>query len=496
MKQVLTKLVLLLGVLILLNGCSTCTLGPIPIANPPPSKVLPTKAWGKTQILQTVQSSSKRDTSQLAITPSGDTMAIWVADNPQSVLKKRLYAIRYNSSKNSWGNATELENHSADNIAATVEIDTQGNAIVVWTESQGSGTTIYANRYDAAQNLWMGVQQIGGNPLFPRAPAISITPNGNAVIAWTEQCRADTCQANLYYVKAAQYRVAENRWTAATLLNRFVIGKFVDFPAVAVDANGNAIVTWQQLDNRGLYVINAACYDVSKDQWGSSSVINQTNYGEGRYPWVAMDLYGNAWAIWAQGFADFTGIGGAQLERANNAWAAAARVDKIVPRETFTFAPELRFAPNGDAILFAFEYTARSVVQGTADAQLYSHHYDQWYGATRLDQTHLPPEDDPANGTVLAGSVQAAMDAYGNALAIWSQQTDAKNLPGGVYTRHFDGQKNLWEDSQKIDTLADLPFNYTPFPHIGIDLNGNATAVWMEYDGTEAPMRLVFNRYQ
>jgi hypothetical protein len=112
-----------------------------------------------------------------------------------------------------------------------------------------------------------------------------------------------------------------------------------------------------------------------------------------------------------------------------------------------------------------------------------------------LDQTvYTDPRYDPAQGMAQFG-VDAAMDPYGNALAIWSQLTDGNNTPGGVYARRF--RKGIgWEPPQKVDAVA-YALGVTPMdqPHVEFDAQGNAVAVWMESD-RGAIVRVMAARYQ
>lgn len=74
-------------------------------------------------------------------------------------------------------------------------------------------------------------------------------------------------------------------------------------------------------------------------------------------------------------------------------------------------------------------------------------------------------------------AVEMAVDASGNVTAVWTQD-DSMNVY--VYAnRYTDGVG--WGTATKIQ--SDL-MQSTAFPHVAMDASGNALAVWSEYDGT------------
>jgi hypothetical protein len=88
-------------------------------------------------------------------------------------------------------------------------------------------------------------------------------------------------------------------------------------------------------------------------------------------------------------------------------------------------------------------------------------------------------------GTGDANSPQIAIDANGNAIAVWHQSDGTRdNIWANRYTAGAG-----WGTASLIETGDGT----TTYPQIAIDANGNAIAVWRQYDGTRYNIHA--NRY-
>jgi len=81
---------------------------------------------------------------------------------------------------------------------------------------------------------------------------------------------------------------------------------------------------------------------------------------------------------------------------------------------------------------------------------------------------------------------QVALDGSGNAIAIWQQLTGTR---WDIWaSRHSPGSG--WDAAQPVETDN---AGYAELPQIAFDPNGNAIAVWNQYDGTQS--NIISNRY-
>ncbi len=96
-----------------------------------------------------------------------------------------------------------------------------------------------------------------------------------------------------------------------------------------------------------------------------------------------------------------------------------------------------------------------------------------------LDGTWQSPlllESDDAGDAV---TPQVAIDGSGNAIAVWSQFDGTRS---NIYVNHFDAASGLWQGRMLIKTnKADDAYS----PQIAVNTDGNAIAVWQQYNGNE-----------
>ena len=239
------------------------------------------------------------------------------------------------------------------------------------------------------------------------------------------------------------------------------------YPQIALDAHGNAIAVWIQLDGAGQNVW-ANRYDAGTG-WGTAELIETDNAGNAFYPQIALDLNGNAIAVWFQSdgtryniwanrYVAGTGWGTAELIESDNAGNA--------------FYPQIALDPNGNAISVWFQSDgtrtniwANRYVAGTG------------WGTAELIETDNVGE---------AATPQIAFDQSGNAIAVWYQSDGTRT---NIWANRYDastgwGTAGLIETDNAGDAL---------YPQITFDQSGNAIAVWNQSDGTR--YNIWANRY-
>ena len=190
-----------------------------------------------------------------------------------------------------WGIATLVEtDNTGDAMDPNVAFDANDNAIVVWEQYDGTRYNIWANRYDAVTG-WGTATLIEtddtGNAVLPH---VAVDANGNAIAVWPQ---SDGTRENIW---ANRYD-AVTGWGTATLIETDNAGDAWG-PNVAFDANGNAIVVWEQYDGTR-YNIWANRYDAVTG-WGTATLIETDDTGNAVLPHVAVDANGNAIAVWPQ----------------------------------------------------------------------------------------------------------------------------------------------------------------------------------------------------
>src|SRR5256886_10826615 len=102
----------------------------------------------------------------------------------------------------------------------------------------------------------------------------------------------------------------------------------------------------------------------------------------------------------------------------------------------------------------------------------------QWGTATLIETNSFKP---PANLCKLA------VNQNGDAMAVW-QQGDSSGVLS-IWANRYNAASGRWRTATLIESNAGKAF----LPHVGMDDNGNAIAVWVQNDGTYDSMWA--NRY-
>jgi hypothetical protein len=269
------------------------------------------------------------DVPQVAVDAAGIVTATWSRFEAN---KNEPYKFTAQSatrlSDGTWTTPVDLSAPGRPARTTDVAVDPAGTATAIWV----SGTVIQAATRPAG-GTWaapVDLSTIAG----PRAnPRIVVDPAGNATAAWGSFDGAS------YGVQTASLPLG-GTWTAATNLST-AGGDTFDTPHLAVDRAGNATAVWQRHDGSG-WVVTSATRPA-----GGSWTTGDDLSASGRDAWdpqVAMDLAGNATAVWSS--AETRGrVVQASRRPAGGAWSEP--VDLTVGGDAWN--PQVAFDPAGNA---------------------------------------------------------------------------------------------------------------------------------------------------
>ena len=172
-----------------------------------------------------------------------------------------------------------------------VEGDAAGNAFHVWRQANGSTTTsaIRVARFSATTKTW---EWDTATQLSPDGwdPAAAANPSGDAVAVWTERETSSS-----WRLRASRYHSGSGSWGAPVTV---ATAGAVSMPRVALDATGNAVVTWWQR-NGSTAQARAARYTASAGSWAAPvDVVTFGNDSSIVSPALVVDPFGNATAVW------------------------------------------------------------------------------------------------------------------------------------------------------------------------------------------------------
>jgi len=391
-----------------------------------------------------------------------------------------------------------------------VAMDAAGDAVAVWTVPAQGGEVSVVARSRPAGGDWSAPAPISTG-LSAGAASVAIDAHGNATAVWTAGTDLIAPRA-----RAAELPAGSTAWGAVHDFPH--VGDVQPLAQVAVDAGGEAVATWLELDSgSSVYAVRAAVRDPG-GAWGAPATVSDPagfsaeSFG---VPQVAVDADGGAVVAWT---AQDTGPAFAshvqQATFAGGAWAAAqdlaSSANVIDPvalagdgaggavaawreegpstvsaalRSGGGWAPAEQLstdvAPSCTAVLAVAAGAPGPTVawaDGASGVAARTHGAGGWGAPATL---YAPPADTAVGGIGLAGGP-------GGTTAAWTT-ADAVSGAAGVQGTHADAS-GAWDPATPLASATDGSSFATPA--LAADGAGDALAAWADTDpvGDAAPV--------
>lgn len=286
---------------------------------------------------------------QLATDPSGNALVVWMQDDDPD---RHVWANRYVVGSG-WGVSEVLDSASPGSYPQ-IAMDTSGNGMAVWMRTESDRYHIYADRYAAGAG-WSGQPVVVQSDETSSGwyPQVTLNSSGDAVVVWEQW--SDGVDIRLL----ANLHTANDGWGTAVSIDQGESGANSSSAQVAMDAQGNAIVVWQQQPISGDSTVWANRYD-SVSGWGQGAIIS-SGKGSAYFPQIEMDALGNAVAVWNQAEVAVTPhIADIAINwySVNSGWGLATLAES--KNEGDALGPKIDVNADGDAFLIWYQGDANS----------------------------------------------------------------------------------------------------------------------------------------
>lgn len=452
-----------------------------------------------------------------------------------------------------WSAITRLDNLPGSASEVKVGMDSQGNAIAVWLQEDGTARSVYAARYDVEAKTWSAPELLEQSSENAGFVELAVGPSGRAVAIWQQKDAVE------YSIFAAVFDEESKAWgAAAPVENANTVARH---PHVAVNAKGEAVAIWAQIQEPNSYMTFARRLDADSQSWvGSPTVLPlQTSFEEGpglgaaEAPRVALDPEGNAVAVWVQPVGNHGSAAGARQILASNykkesdSWSVAQILQKpgadagSFPRVAMNSKGEavvvwrqrmpgsgtnVRFDIMGSFLSSSSSSTWESAVNFDANIESHAYHPDvtlsesgvattvwvEWpyetnpslveVFASRLSQT----DQSPSIQLLSAGAgllPRVAVSRSVDATVFWKNYVNGKYFPYGAQRK-----EEAWVDLGNFldEKEASLPAGYavdfpSDGPEVAISSRGVSVVVWTskalpEEAGTTNPFQVEARVFQ
>ncbi|MGD1058438.1 MAG: hypothetical protein ABR992_13610 [Solirubrobacteraceae bacterium] len=384
---------------------------------------------------------------------------------------------------------------SGDFGAVDLAVAQKGEAIAVWTRHSTLETST-----SAAQVLrWTPSTELDEENMFQDTTltaSAAVDARGDVVAAWE---RTGGPQVIEVAVRPAHL----GRWRAPVAVSAAPEPPMLggdEAPRVAVGSNGQAVVVWVRhvlalgAETR---VVEAAVGSVRTGRWGRPAVLSAPGVAaEG--PQVAVDAHGGAAAVWeafegSQAQHEAGVVQTATRAATGGAWSAPTTISSNAPGQR---DPQIGLDSTGDAVaVWQRADSPTEEAPATVEAA-----FGKVAGARWAHSRQLSPDGVPA------GSPALAVNARGEAVALWERDEQLRNsiveVSGSVRQDTFDAPIVLasWNHVAQPMTCLVGGIHIDPHPvrrcrarqlphaepQIALNGRGGSAALWRRADAFQA----------
>lgn len=219
----------------------------------------------------------------IAVNDNGQAIAAWI--NTTSGSTPTVQA-RYRSTTGIWGTMVNLSTGTVTLNTPAVGIDSDGNAVVAWSQGAGTLNVVQAAIYPASNNAWIlpGTKQLSPSGSNAVHVVAAMDETDHAVVGWC--LSGGALQATTVDLQGNNSGVVSVSGSEQTF-----------YPNLASNAKGDVLVTWVNTQTGGV----EASFKMNGEAWTLSpyqvSPVPSTHVTQS--PTSAIDDLGNAVIAWS-----------------------------------------------------------------------------------------------------------------------------------------------------------------------------------------------------
>jgi len=360
---------------------------------------------------------SDQRASKVAMDSQGRFIITW--EDCRNVYSN-IYAQIYTSEGKPWGVNFQVNDDLGGSIQRHPDIaaDEKGDFIITWQDRRHGYLDIYAQRYDAYAQAKGGNFRVNDAIEGPPhgAPAVAVSKSGNFIIAWRDYRNGN------WDIYAQRYDRNGEPLGVNFKVNDDVEDNRQEFPAIAIDDNGNFIIAWEDYRN-GVSDIYAQRYYHNGEAAGPNFKVND-DPGDNpqRVPALACDDEGNFIIVWRDFRNDEGDIFAQWFDPMGRKIGTNFRVNDDSGKREQT-SPDVATNGRGNFVIVWQDHRS-------GDSNIYA----QLYNPNRSPLgTNFRVNDDPGNAWQWFPSV--AMDSDGSFVIVWQ---DYRNGDPDIYAQRYD----------------------------------------------------------
>ena len=360
---------------------------------------------------------------------------------------------------------------SSNQERPSIAMDADGDFVVVWDSKYQDGDHygIYAQRY-SANGIAAGVEfQVNTETSSRQSfPSIAMDADGDFVVAWQSLGQ----DGSGYGIYAQRYNADGSKADTEFQVNTYITNA-QHHPSIAMDADGDFVISWQSRDQDGdSHGIVAQRYSADGNAAGVEFQVNTETSGDQARPSIAMDADGGFVVAWNSMNQDGSGYG--IYAQRYNADGATAGIEFQVSTYTSSSQRDSSIAMDADG---DFVVAWQSYTQDTTMFGIYAQRYSA-NGATAGNEFQV---NTTVTDTQISPSV--AMDADGDFVVAWASNWQDGDV-NGVIAQRYNADGTVAGNEFQVNSFAT---NNQKAPSIAMDADGDFVVAWQSYgqDGSD-----------
>lgn len=231
----------------------------------------------------------------VAMDADGNFVIVWESRNSDYFgTSSGIYAQRYHADGSTAGGEFLVNTNTAfDQIRPRIAMSAEGDFVITWATVNIGSYGIYAQRYhangSAVGNEFLVNTDTAG---YPISPAIAMDVDGDFVITWAN------INLGSYGIYAQRYHADGSADGSEFQVNTHTTTQ-KNVPDIAMDADGDFVITWMSVGQDGdSYSIQARRYHADGSAAGDEFLVNTYTSDMQRFPSIAMDADGDFVITW------------------------------------------------------------------------------------------------------------------------------------------------------------------------------------------------------
>src|SRR5216684_700174 len=400
-------------------------------------------------------------TPQMAVDTSGNINAVWEDDTANN---SNILFSRSMDGGVTFSTPTNVSKSSGFSFSPRIAVDTNGGVNVVWVDNTPGHQTIFFSRSTDGGVTFSTPVNISNDPSDSANPQIAVDATGNISVVWEN----DTINLGVFYAHSTDGGVS---FSSPPPLTTNTSGSFG--PQLAVDANGNICVVWEDDFSTRAHV----SFSRSADKGATFSTpqlnLSKNSTGNSTAPMIALDGGGNINVVWVDNSPGYFAI---FFTRSSDNGTTFSTAKGISNTSGDSANPQLAVDASGN-VHVVWQHNTPQVFNSDI---FFARSAD---GGATFTNPPLNLSANPGDST----NPWLTVDSAGNLNLGWADTTPtisgnilfSQSADAGVT---FSAPQNLSNDSGGSSEVQ-----------IAADKNGNLDVVWS--DGTSGINQILFSRF-